>query len=89
VYSPKQIQNNQGILISNILIDNSRLNSSIVLPMTSGLYDHDAEGICYITHMTRLINNNKITNFQGLLNNEIGKVNDNVCGVFNEFLNFF
>ena len=70
VYSPKHIQNNQGTLISNILVDNSRLNSSIVLPTASVLYDHDAEGKCYITHKTRLINNNTITNFQDLLNNE-------------------
>jgi hypothetical protein len=80
-----RIQNESSTAIDNIFVDNSRLGSTITLPLKNGLSDHDAHLLTInnihattkkvsLKQRTRIINSETLTNFQSLLKQEHGNL---------------
>jgi hypothetical protein len=76
-----RMQNKSNTVTDNIFMDNSRLGSTITLPLVNGPSDHDAQlltinNIYAVTkkvslkQRTRIINSETLTNFQSLLKQE-------------------
>jgi hypothetical protein len=103
VNSATRIQNESSTAIDNIFVDNSRLGSTITLPLINGLSDHDAQLLTINnTHATtkkvsskqrtRIINSETLTNFQSLLKQETWQSvyqTQVTNNMFNSFLNTF
>jgi hypothetical protein len=97
------MQNESTTAIDNILVDNSRLGSTITLSLISGLSDHDAQILTInnihaatkkvsLKQRTRIINSETLTNFQSLLKQETWQYiyqTQDTNNMFNSFLNTF
>jgi hypothetical protein len=98
-----RMENESTRAIDNILVDNSRLGSTITLPLICGLSDHDAQ-LLIINNMyaatkkvslkqrTRIIKSETLTNFQSLLKQETWQSvyqTQDTNNILNSFLNTF
>jgi hypothetical protein len=103
VHFETRTQNKSSTAMDNLFVHNSRLRSSYTSPLINGLSDHDAQfltihNICKsknkIPNMqrTRQINNDTLTTFQTLLEQEkwesVCQKQDTNC-MYNSFLSSF
>ena len=97
------MQNESSTAIDNIFVDNSRLGSTITLPLINDLSDHDAQLLTInniyaatkkvsLKQRTRITNSETRTNFQSLLKQETWQSvyqTQDTNNMFNSFLNTF
>jgi hypothetical protein len=63
VHFPTRLQNNHASAIDNVFVDESRLYSCIIFPLSNALSDHDAQRLIFDKYfVTDNKNNNKSRN---------------------------
>jgi hypothetical protein len=59
---PTRLQNNHASAIDNVFVDETRLYSSIIFPLSNALSDHDAQCLIFDKFFVTNKNNNKLRN---------------------------